>query len=141
MAVEKKRRLFGFGRSHTPETDAIDARLLDLRVSLPLAPEEERPEQDDEHLAVHLPAAEIVFTGGPRAGLRVELESNVAPLGEGKSVATIWRHGERFLMRHNGKKILVSGKPPLLSIVVLEDGDEIVAGADHASFRLLPALG
>jgi hypothetical protein len=139
VAVEKKKRgLFGLRRDRTPEVDPVDARIRDLRERLPLAPDEEIPESTEEHLAVALPIAEITFTAGPRSGMRVELESNVVPLGEGKSTATIWRHGERFLMRHNGKKVLVSGSAPVLAIVVLEDGDELAVGADHASFRLLP---
>lgn len=139
VATEKKRGLFGLRRSRAPRVDPVDARIRELREQLPLAPDEATPERAEEQLAVALPVAEITFTAGPRAGLRVELESNVVPLGEGKSTATIWRHGERFLMRHNGKKIMVSGRPPLLAIVVLEDGDEVAVGADRASFRLMPA--
>lgn len=141
VAIEKKRGLFGLRRSREPEVDPVDARIRELRAQLPLAPDEAPPEPVEERLAVASPVAEITFTAGPRAGMRVELESNVVPLGEGKSAATIWRHGERFLMRHNGKKVLVSGHQPVLAIVVLEDGDEVVVGGDRASFRLLPSSG
>jgi hypothetical protein len=138
VTVQKKRGLFGLRRDRTPEVDPVDARIRDLREQLPLDPDDATPEPTEEQLAVPLPVAEITFISGPRAGMRVELQSNVVPLGEGKSTATIWRHGERFLMRHNGKKVLVSGSAPVLAIVVLEDGDELAVGADHASFRLLP---
>jgi hypothetical protein len=141
VPTNKKRGLFGLGRARASAAeDSIDARLLDLRSRLPLSPEEDRPDQVDLPLEALLPMAEIVFTAGPRAGMRADLDGNVVPMGEGKSSATIWRHGERFLIRHNGARVLVSNRPPVLPIVVLEDGDEIVVGADHARFRILPPL-
>lgn len=141
VPTNKKRGLFGLGRGRASVAeDSIDARLLDLRTRLPLAPEEDRPEPEDAPLSSLLPIAEIVFTAGPRAGMRADLDVNVVPLGEGKSSATIWRHGERFLLRHNGARVLVSNRPPVLPIVVLEDGDEIVVGADHAQFHILPPV-
>lgn len=143
VTTTRKRGLFGLGRSRPADVDPVDARILDLRSRLPIAQEEEEPSgQAPSEGEASLPVAEIVFIAGTHAGMRVELAGNVVPMGEGKSSATIWRHGERFLLRHNGKRVTVSDKPPLLPIVVLEDGDEIGVGADRARFRVIPpAIG
>ncbi len=140
VANENKRGFLGLGRSQTPEFDARDRRLLTLRSQLPLGPADVAAEDEEVAPAVALVTlAEVIFTAGPRAGTRVELDGNVLPLGEGKATATLWRHGDRFLLRHSGKQIRVGGAVPALSIVVLEDDDEIQVGNDRLRFLLAPA--
>lgn len=140
VSNEKKRGFLGLGRSQAPEFDARDRRLLTLRAQLPLGPADVATEEEDVAPTVtSVAVAEVIFTGGPRAGMRVELDSNVLPLGDGKATATLWRHGDRFLLRHSGKQIRVGGTIPALSIVVLEDDDEIQVGNDRLRFLLAPA--
>ncbi|MBI5288803.1 MAG: hypothetical protein HY873_07510 [Chloroflexi bacterium] len=138
--TKKKRSLFGMARERTAPPDARDARLLSLRQALPLEP--------DEPSAGELPAApgtgpgalaEIVFTAGPRAGIRAQLNGNVISLADGRATASVWRHGDRFMLRHSGQQVRISGSAPSLAIVVLEDGDEIAVGSERARFVVLPA--
>jgi hypothetical protein len=136
--VEKKKRgLFGRGQSSDLEA-ARDARLLSLRETLPVEQDEPREAvADDIASQDSVLQAEVVFTAGPRDGMRVEVNGNVIPLGDGKSTGTLWRHGGRFLLRHSGKGVRVSGAVPTLAILVLEDGDEIAIGSDRARFQVL----
>ena len=137
---ENKRGFLGLGRSQAPEFDARDRRLLTLRAQHPLGPADVAAEEEAVAPAVaSATVAEVIFTAGPRAGMRVELGDNVLPLGDGKATATLWRHGDRFLLRHSGKQIRVGGVIPALSIVVLEDDDEIQVGNDRLRFLLAPA--
>jgi curved DNA-binding protein CbpA len=135
----KKRGLFGLGRRREPEADAKDLRLLGLKDVLPMEREPAETEAVEALPSAEaaLPLAELTFTAGPRSGLRVELDANVVPMGEGKAAATVWRHGERFMMRHNGRQVRIGGAAPNLSIVVLEDGDELAVGNDRAQFHIL----
>jgi hypothetical protein len=137
-SVEKKKRgLFGRGQSSDLEA-ARDARLLSLRETLPVEQDEPREAvADDIASQDSVLQAEVVFTAGPRDGMRVEVNGNVIPLGDGKSTGTLWRHGGRFLLRHSGKGVRVSGAVPTLAILVLEDGDEIAIGSDRARFQVL----
>lgn len=140
VANENKRGFLGLGKSQEPEFDARDRRLLTLRAQLPLGPADVAVEEEEAApTAAAVTVAEVIFTAGPRAGMRVELDGNVLPLGEGKATATLWRHGDRFLLRHSGKQIRVGGAIPALSIVVLEDDDEIQVGNDRLRFLLAPA--
>lgn len=133
----KKRGLFGRGQSFDLDA-ARDARLLSLRDQLSV-PSEQSPEPPAEEAAPAnaTPQAEVVFLAGPRDGMRVEVDGNVIPLGEGKSTGALWRHGGRFLLRHSGKGVKVGGAVPTLAILVLEDGDEIAIGSDRARFQVL----
>jgi hypothetical protein len=137
--VEKKKRgLFGRGQSFDLDA-ARDARLLSLRETLAVEPDEPaEPTAADVWSHDAAVQAEVVFTAGPRDVMRVEVNGNVIPLGDGKSTGTLWRHGERFLLRHSGKGVRVGGAVPALDILVLEDGDEITIGSDRARFQVLP---
>jgi hypothetical protein len=138
-AVETKKRGL-FGRKARPDIEAAkDARLLSLRDVLSVEPDGERDPGSAEETALNaaLPQAEVVFIAGPREGMRVEVNGNVIPFGDGKSAGTLWRQGERFLLRHTGKGVRVGGSAPSLAILVLEDGDEILIGSDRARFSIL----
>jgi len=135
----KKRGLFGFGRERAAPVDARDARLLGLRDILSVEPDEPLADPSDQALGEDAaPLAEMVFTAGPRAGLRVELDGNVVSFADGRATASVWRHNDRFLLRHNGKHVRVGGATPALTVVVLEDGDEIAFGAERARFVVTP---
>ncbi len=138
--TEKKRGLFGFGRERSAPPDARDARLLGLRQLLPVAPDEPADDTPQEAAAGFAALGEIVFTAGPRAGMRVELDGNVVSFADGRATASVWRHNDRFLLRHNSKRIRIGGAAPALSVVVLEDGDEIAFGAERARFVAVPPL-
>jgi hypothetical protein len=139
IVPDRNRGLFGFGRRRSPPPDARDVRLLGLREILAVPPDEPLDEAPGDVVADGAaPMAELVFTAGPRAGMRVELDTNVASLADGRATASIWRHNDRFLLRHNGKRIRIGGATPALSVVVLEDGDEIALGAERARFMLVP---
>ena len=96
------------------------------------------------------PQAELVFTTGPRAGERLMLEGTRIALDRDANetldntrsgmMASIWAQGEHFMLRHGGA-ILIDGARPALSIVVLEDGDELAWGAHRLQFRNAHAIG
>jgi hypothetical protein len=80
------------------------------------------------------PSAHLMFTSGTRAGERVSLDRRTVAFDQqareladssgSNVVASIWAQGQRFMLRHNGA-VTVSGTRPALSVVTLEDGDEI----------------
>ncbi len=136
--TQQKRGLFGLGRRR-PVADPGDERVRGLRHAMPLEPDEPAislaPDAVVETMAAE--HGEIVFTAGPRMGARVEINGDVVSLDEGKSLATIWRNNDRFLLRHNGKQVHIGGATPSLRIIVLEDGDEIAVGESRARFLLV----
>jgi len=138
--TKKKRGLFSMGRERTAPVDARDARLLGLRDTLPVELDQPASDELAEAPATAPQAlAEIVFTAGPRAGVRVELNGNVISMADGRATASVWRHGDRFMLRHSGRQVRISGATPSLAIVVLEDGDEIAVGSERARFVMVPS--
>ena len=140
VTEKQKRGLFGLGRRRGVPVDAGDTRVRGLRDLISVEPDAPVAAAEAE-AADAPPMAELVFTAGPRAGSRIDVNGNVVQLGEGKAAASVWRHGDRFLLRHSGRVVRIGGVIPMLGIVVLDDGDDIAAGTDRARFVVTPPSG
>jgi hypothetical protein len=119
--------------------DAISGRLRSLK-DIPLGDAAERGSANPEvRQPQRAPAAELVFTAGPRAGEHLPLTDRTLALdrdaretpdgGTSGVVVSIWAQGARFMLRHNNG-ILVGGVRPSMPVLTLDDGDEL-AWADH----------
>jgi hypothetical protein len=91
-----------------------------------------------------LPSASIVFTAGPRVGTIIRVQRGTIALaadgremtdsGDAEVIVTVWTQGTRFMLRHSGG-VLVGGSRPMLPVVTLEDGDDVVWGEHRFQFR------
>lgn len=146
------RRLLGgkLGRGDKEVTGSMSERLRSLRHTVPEQGEPEGPPDPDPVQQQPRMEAEIMFTAGPRAGERLHVRDGLVALdrdaqvaadsGGSNVVASIWPQGARFMLRHNGG-ILISGARPALSVVTLDDGDELAWGAHRMRFSLAEAAG
>lgn len=147
---EARARGHGFlGRSHGRAGDeadtrrsgqAVDARIRALRDDALTPPPPDRSDlaREAPSASVSHPGAEAVFIAGPRAGERFEINENAVLLESADDAApSIWRHGDRFLLRQGDERIRINGEPLTLPLVVLDDGDEVELGAHRLRFRTI----
>lgn len=97
--------------------------------------------------------ATLTYVGGPNAGKRFDLDGEPMMIGSAWDAAIvlpdfdgvaakharIWKHGDHFVLKHmDGAVTTIDGKPLMLQLVVLDDGDDIGIGANRLRFAELP---
>lgn len=95
--------------------------------------------------------AELVIMAGPHAGRRLALGEHPISMGGTlrddllldaglpAEAILVWHHGERSMLKHAlGAGVTIGGAPPALSIIVLEDGDEIAIAGHEMRYRRIP---
>jgi curved DNA-binding protein CbpA len=122
---------------------ARDERLLNLRADGDASPRDDaRVPGPPEDAGGDGPS--LIFVDGPFTGSRVALGHQAVTLGSSPDAdvilpaprghiapehARIWRHGGHVVFRQiDGAATQISGRPLLLPLVMLEDGDEIQLG-------------
>lgn len=141
------RRILGgrLGRAGEEVASSISERLRSLRHRVPELSDQEQPPEPEPVRPQRRLAAEIVFTAGPRAGERLPIANESVALDRAATVVSdssgsnvvvsIWPQGPRFMLRHNGG-VVIGGARPALSVVTLDDGDEIAWGPHRMRFSL-----
>jgi hypothetical protein len=125
--------------------EAVSARMSALRDdALGQAADGPGPEAEPPSSAP-TQRAELIFTAGPRAGERVTVarerigfdrDANEITDDSGPRVAlSVWAQGPHFMLRQQGG-VTIGGQRPALSVVVLEDGDEVAWNIHRLQFRI-----
>jgi len=141
--------LSGFFNRGNKHLEVIMDRLKALGRDGPVLPESvDRGTGDDDESSrsSRRSKATLTFIAGPRAGERIVLEQgSVAFDRDGRAmsdgsatgvVMSIWAQGERYMLRDSAG-VTVGGVRPPISVVTLDDGDEIAWGPHRLRFNLV----
>ncbi|HXK33636.1 MAG TPA: hypothetical protein VNM91_06470, partial [Dehalococcoidia bacterium] len=125
-----------------PDPDAIDQRLLSLR----LQPERVVREEPRVMAGEDVPPPRVRVVSGPGTGTCIAVAAGegaddavVVPGDEGPSFR-IWQRADNYVLERLRDDVRVAGARSDLPVVLLDDGDEITAGATVFRFEISPGV-
>lgn len=124
------------------EPDAIDQRLLSLRL------QPERPARDEPppvKVDADAAPARLRVVAGPGAGACIGVADGESPddavvlPGDAEPCFRIWQRGANYVLERLRDDVRVTGARGDVPLVLLDEGDEILAGSTVLRFEIAPA--